>query len=211
VYKSIRDGDFNHNIRIFMGHTEMEGSHFVYDFDKALNLGQRYYPQNNYSSNISKTIVYNDINNVFIYNKSISDRIATAYTEPFNGTNSSNYENNLLRRSAAHAMGDYAITCPTILFGAKIVRNSRFKGKVFRYSLTYTNSKSDNYGSIWANVTHGDDFYLVFGLPLSEISNGWTEKDMEISREMIHIWTHFAKYGFVIRIISKISVEKNFF
>jgi hypothetical protein len=201
VVKSIRDGDFNHDIRIFMGHNEMEGSYFTYGYDKAFNLGQRYYPQNNYSSNISKTIIYNDINNVFIYNNSISDKIATAYTEQFNDTNSSDYANNLLRRSAVHAIGDYAITCPTILFGAKIVQQLRFRGKVFQYRLTYTNSKSDNSGSIWANVTHTDDLALVFGRPLNEISNGWTKKDVESSREMIYIWTHFAKYGFVFWVI----------
>jgi hypothetical protein len=189
VYKSLKDGNFNRDLNLLFGHQEMEGVPFVLAENQAFNMGQRYYPQINYSSNISK--------NIIIYNQSISERVATAYTEQFNDNQTSDYVNNLLRRAAVHAWGDNYITCPTVLFGAKIVQNWRFRGKVFQYRLTYTQSKSIAKGSIWANVAHADVMPLVFGRPLNETSNGWSVTDAEVSRKFINIFTYFAKYGFV--------------
>jgi hypothetical protein len=134
---------------------------------------------------------------ISITNKTIDSSIAKAYTNPFSNTSPVDIlTSNLLRRSASHAFGDYLITCPTIIFGAKLIMNSKFKGNVYQYRLIYINSKSPFYGRVWANTTHEYELPLVFGRPLSETSNDWTQIDMIVNREFINIWTPFARNGF---------------
>ena len=177
----------------------MEGVSFARDTDQAIGLGGRYNPQ--VLSTTTKNQTYEDIKSFVPPNslpEDVINRIASAYTEGFPSDETNTQVSKGLLQSAVHAYGDFGITCPTVLFGSELVRNSAFNGTVFQYRLTYANSKSISYGSYWAEAEHTDEQPLVFGRPLNEPSNNWTTNDRRISEVFLHIWTDFAKNGLTL-------------
>jgi carboxylesterase type B len=47
----------------------------------------------------------------------------------------------------------------------------------------------------WIDVYHGEELAYIFALPLKDKSRNYTVEDREMSRDMIDIWTDFAKTG----------------
>ncbi len=197
VPQALREGNFRNDIKILIGHVELEGAFFTVAFDLARFLKGRYVPELPFAPVITKNIVFKDIKNIFIDNETIGTNIAAIYTETFPNYVLNPKTRNWLRTTAVHAFSDYALTCPTVLFGNYFAKNS-LPGSVFQYRLTYANSRSMSAHSFWANVTHGDDILLVFGLPFSDV--GFTEDDKKMSSQMMDIWTYFAKYESVLNL-----------
>ena len=175
-----------------MGHTEMEGLLFATFFDIRKGMFGRYMPLLPKAPLISKAAVFNDIRNNFFDNDTIGVEMARLFTEPFSA-DPTQLDGNGLRRAAVHAFGDYFLTCPTILFGAHIVKTPDYRGSVYQYRLTYAHKQSFARHSVWAEATHTDDLALVFGLPFND-RQFWSNGDRKLSKEMMNIWTHFAKY-----------------
>lgn len=173
----------------------MEGALITLVLDWKTNLFGRYFPFIKRPPLISKTMVFNDIINVFINNQTIARTAAKEYIKPFTPLFVL-MNPNPIRRAAVHLFGDYSLTCPSILFGSYLRQRSDFEGKVFQYRLTYASSQSIASYSNWADVSHTDDLPLVFGQPFKPIEGFlWTDNDRKMSMIIMNIWTHFAKHG----------------
>ena len=193
INKAVKEGNFRKDIKLLMGHNEMEGLFFASAFDLYKGLQGRYTPFLPIAPIISKEIVFNDIRQHFFDNDTIGLGIAEDFTKAFSKDNRF-LDSNELRRSAVHSFGDYFLACPTILFGGHLVKNLDFKGVVYQYRLTYAHKQSIARHSVWAEVSHTDDIALLFGAPFTDPLL-WGEDDRRLSRVFMDVWTYFAKYG----------------
>jgi hypothetical protein len=207
IPRALKEGNFRKDINILIGHTEMEGAAFTVDFDFVRFLDGRYIPELDYVPLITKNIVFMDTKNIFFDNNTFGTTVSKEYTETFPEFELNKYNGNRIRGSAVHAFSDYALTCPTILFGYYFAKNS-YSGSVFQYRLTYANSRSMCANSEWANVTHADDILLVFGTPFR--SFGFSDDDKKLSFQMMNIWTHFSRYESVLNFKNFGKFWKNF-
>lgn len=175
----------------------MEGAVVLLLLDILTGLMGRYYTFTPRPLWITKSIVFNDIKNVLIENKTIAKQIAIDFTKPFGGLGVG-LNPNPIRKAVVHMFGDYSLTCPTVLFGAYLRKRPEFSGNVFQYRLTSGTSQSISSYSNWAEVSHTDELPLVFGHPFKPYERVlWSDTDRKLSRQMMDIWTHFARYGFV--------------
>lgn len=95
---------------------------------------------------------------------------------------------NLIKR-LYQVLGDLAFICPV----NSLVEGLTERGKnVYQYVFDYRSSASP-WGT-WMGVTHGDEYIFTFGHPIRYPSR-YSRQDIEMSRRMVHTWTHFAKYG----------------
>ncbi|CAG2163966.1 unnamed protein product, partial [Oppiella nova] len=113
VNKAVKEGNFRKDVRVLMGHVEMEGLLFASAFDLVVGMSGRYLPFVPIAPVISRDIVRNDIRKYFFDNDTIGVEIAHEFTKSFD-TNPRLLDGNGLRRAAIHAFGDYFLTCPTI-------------------------------------------------------------------------------------------------
>ena len=173
----------------------MEGALITLVLDWKDNLSGRYLPFIWRPIFNGKTDFFNDIKNIFVDNQTISRRVATEYTKPFNRLLVL-LNPNPIRKAAVHMFGDYSITCPTVLFASYVRQRLDFEGNVFQYRLTYGSSQSIASYSYWADVSHTDELPLVFGQPFKPIERFlWNDNDRKLSMQLMDIWTQFAKYG----------------
>ncbi|CAK8684275.1 unnamed protein product [Clavelina lepadiformis] len=97
-------------------------------------------------------------------------------------------------RDALNAIVDhFHILCPIIRL-SKL--HSQIAKNVFMYHLSYR--LSTNPWPQWADVMHGYEIELVFGLPMMGHSpnlNIYDDKDRQVSHRLVHYWTNFAKFG----------------
>ena len=104
------------------------------------------------------------------------------------------------RQTFATAMGDYFLGCPTLLTGEKLAKASddvRAYGYHFSYK-SDSRGTNNGYNVICKNkkgVCHATELQYVFGYPLIATNEEFHDQDTAISREMIKIWTDFAKTG----------------
>ncbi|CAG2107546.1 unnamed protein product [Medioppia subpectinata] len=89
--------------------------------------------------------------------------------------------------------GDLMITCPTHQFAVNYGQQSA-ESNVYFYELTYHRTPSKP-GPDMFGVTHGDEIQFVFGLPFLYPQKTDTEVDKQFSRDVMKMWTDFAKYG----------------
>ena len=65
----------------------------------------------------------------------------------------------------------------------------------------------------WTGAMHADEIAFVFGQPLN-LSQGYNEKEIELSRQIMSYWANFAKTGYVYFSQSKslrLMLERKFF
>lgn len=117
-------------------------------------------------------------------------RIARHYTE-----NLTDGAKDDLRKAVANALGDFALVCPTFLFGEAVGRQVATRGgHVYAYRLAH----GDTLCRGWMGVCHGEDLPFVFGWPLADSSLSsyfFDDDDKALSRAMIRAWSDFAKTG----------------
>ncbi|CAG2121416.1 unnamed protein product, partial [Medioppia subpectinata] len=89
--------------------------------------------------------------------------------------------------------GDLMITCPTHQFAVNYGQQSA-ESNVYFYELTYHRTPTKP-GPDMFGVTHGEEVPFVFGLPLIYPQKTDTEIDKQFSRDVMKMWTDFAKYG----------------
>jgi carboxylesterase type B len=197
LVQALSDGNFNKDIKLMTGHNEMEGELFAFPIDVVTGRGGRYDPYVPAYPVLSKTTVENDIQNYFINDNSIGIQIANEYTETFTDNPLLGVlplsSTNPIRRSAVYSLGDYMLTCPTILFGGYFVK---YFGDIHQYRLTYANTLSICKTSSWAYVTHADDLVLIFGQPFRPVVGlVFSDDDRNMSKAYMDIFTYFAKNG----------------
>ncbi|KAG0413425.1 hypothetical protein HPB47_009429 [Ixodes persulcatus] len=86
------------------------------------------------------------------------------------------------------AIGDVLFNCPTKYFAEVFAKKN---GRAFYYVLAHKPSFS-----VWNSpvATHTDDVSLLFGVPFM-LPHLATDKERDLSRRLIVIWTAFAKTG----------------
>lgn len=97
-----------------------------------------------------------------------------------------------LRSALGHAIGDAFLRCPEVFFGEKL---SQHGSEVYYYNMVY-HSPTATHADSWMGLTHFEDVQYVFGVPLRDCSEQrYSQDDTAFSRQIIHIWTTFAKSG----------------
>ncbi|KAK7482270.1 hypothetical protein BaRGS_00026513 [Batillaria attramentaria] len=96
---------------------------------------------------------------------------------------------------------EFSVVSPTIHELQLIAKNSVKPHYLFRFSFTSPN----HLPPAWAGANHADDLPYVFGSPISNVSIpgldminvslGWTDEDRHVSKDVMTMWTNFAKYG----------------
>ncbi|XP_054163954.1 uncharacterized protein LOC128961720 [Oppia nitens] len=96
-----------------------------------------------------------------------------------------------LRRTIGIAIGDYYFTCPTLEFAREVYAHS--DGRINVYEFAYWAKTRDNFlCSSWMGSCQANDLIPMFGIPLVQES---TDREKEISRQMMSFITDFAKHG----------------
>ncbi|CAG2173359.1 unnamed protein product, partial [Oppiella nova] len=93
--------------------------------------------------------------------------------------------------------GDLFMKCPTYLFAKRFKTIVKHRKNVYFYVLTYVNplaAKLLNCDPATMGVCHTMDIPFVFGLPLT-LPQVFTPEDQVFSRQVMKMWTDFAKYG----------------
>jgi acetylcholinesterase len=187
----LKSGDYKKNLSLLIGTTEDEGS-FVLTFGVDNIKYNEFSPQN-----LTYSEAYDELK-----------RIASVLTSkiPINGEDvaklyftglSDNNDFDLLRRTIGIAIGDYLLGCPTIQFAKTLFKNDRKNSKVYQY---YYNSKLGDPQKLicskWMGACHCDDIWPVFGIPFSKFDSH-LDRERDISAQMIDVFSHFSKTGFV--------------
>jgi carboxylesterase type B len=103
------------------------------------------------------------------------------------------------RRAVAAAVSNGLLLCPTVSFGALAAASSS-TGQVWSYFLNQkptTALMPPCRGSPWLGVCHADDLLSTFGVPLGDRvpTFSFDDDDRALSREVIRIWSSFARLG----------------
>ncbi|XP_023235245.1 acetylcholinesterase-like [Centruroides sculpturatus] len=86
-------------------------------------------------------------------------------------------------------ISDSMFKCPTNFLAEKLAEK---KFNVFHY--TFKHRSSTNIYPRWTGVPHFEEVQFVFGVPLLK-TNEYTVEEQEFSRNLIELWTSFAKTG----------------
>ena len=105
-------------------------------------------------------------------------------------TNWLNPDDPVSNRVAVDRMtGDWEFTCPVLDFAHKY---SEAGNNVYLYHFTEVASVSP--WPRWTGAMHADEIAFLFGLPLNH-SNGYSQQEIELSRQIMVYWANFAKTG----------------
>ena len=178
----LSSGDFKQNVNILFSTTQDEGSTFLLfedhkKFDPTnpenLTFSQAFEELHRISSNLSNKFEINGKEVAKVYFNGLSDK---------NG-----YD--LLRQKIGVAIGDYYILCPTLVFAKEVFRKSGFRTNVYQLLFNYKSTCSTC--SEWMGTCHGCDRYPSLGIPFK--NEDFTDKDREVSNQMIEFITEFSK------------------
>ena len=95
-------------------------------------------------------------------------------------------------------LGDMSFICPMNQLADQLTQLSK---DVYLYLYTHESPNSP-WGS-WFGATLHDEVPLVFGTPL-RYPLKYSGKDIDMSKRLMHIWTHFAKTG---KVLSQMGIE----
>ena len=90
------------------------------------------------------------------------------------------------------SVGDIYFKCPVTSFAQAFSSLSPSKGSVYVYSFEFRTST--NPWPRWMGVMHAYEIESVMGLPFNPALN-YTEADRNMSKEVMSLWTNFAKTG----------------
>ncbi|CAG2173268.1 unnamed protein product, partial [Oppiella nova] len=105
-----------------------------------------------------------------------------------------------VRRAFYEFYGDIQMKYPTYLFAKLFAINTQKSGKnVYFYELTYQSQAfADIFkcGDEMSSVAHGMDIPIIFGWGLTpDRAHLFSDTDAQFSRDVMRMWTNFAKYG----------------
>ncbi|CAG2107039.1 unnamed protein product, partial [Medioppia subpectinata] len=86
-------------------------------------------------------------------------------------------------------IGDNSITCPTIYMADELSARNK---TVYMYVFDHK-AKATKFGD-WQGVSHYEEVPFVFGYPLRR-TKYFDRQDIEMSKRIMKIWSHFAKNG----------------
>ncbi|XP_025017029.1 acetylcholinesterase isoform X2 [Tetranychus urticae] len=176
-------GLFDNSFDLLLGNEKNEFSVFMTALDS-----KQFNPLTPAPLDYQKALIYLSL----IFQRESLDFYRELYFGPY--TNDSNY----LRSQIEKAYSDSTLVCPTYIFGLKYaLKANKSGGKVYGYYHTQKPASSifkvcDV--SPWMGTCHGAELPYVFGNPL--VAPGYSQKDVDLSREIMKIWTHFAEFGY---------------
>ncbi|CAG2117706.1 unnamed protein product [Medioppia subpectinata] len=94
-------------------------------------------------------------------------------------------------------VGDLTIKCPTYVFAKQFAKNNHDNNRgrnVYFYELTYESKFVANVTNCERGICHTADVPFVFGMPFI-IPDQFTQEETYFSKQMIIMWTNFAKTG----------------
>lgn len=105
-----------------------------------------------------------------------------------------------LRRAFYEFFGDLFMKYPTYLFAKQFALNTQKSGKnVYFYELTHhckTFAQMLRCDDEMSSTAHAMDLPFVFGWGFTpEMAQIFSDTDAQFSRDVMKIWTNFAKYG----------------
>jgi carboxylesterase type B len=184
-------GDYKKNLKLMAGFTNDEGSWVLADRIDPIKYSHKN------PSNLTKSQAYEEL-------KTLSHRLITPY-HSVNGDDVAklylsrlpNNDYDSIRRTMGVALGDFYITCTTMLFAKFLYENDKTQTKVYQYYFTAKQSflEAIGYCSKWQGACHVSDLVPAFGLPLRLPQNSSTIEEKELSKKMIETFAHFARKG----------------
>ncbi|CAG2100777.1 unnamed protein product [Medioppia subpectinata] len=104
-----------------------------------------------------------------------------------------------LKQAFYEFVGDLWIKYPTYLFARQMATTVGNRHNIYFYELSYQSqfyAKQFQCDDEESGVEHGMDIPFVFGMPLlPEMVDFFDETDCQFSRDVMRMWTNFAKYG----------------
>jgi len=174
---SLKQGNFK-KANILMGANKNEGNYFIlYYFPKMFPKKEEIFVNR---ADFIRTIkeAYPQYNE--LQRKAIS----------FEYTNWLNPEDPVANRNAVDRYtGDKEFTCPVVEFAHRYAETGN---NVYMYYFTQRPSISK--WPEWAGAMHADEISFVFGAPLN-VSNGYTQEEVTLSKQIMSYWANFAKTG----------------
>ncbi|GBO00285.1 Acetylcholinesterase-1 [Araneus ventricosus] len=174
---NIRNGNF-HSVPILIGNTRDEGSFFITTTHPE-TFG--FFGEKN--TVINKTHAGHMIRN-FFSNYDDPEKYAKYYLD---SVPDNDYD--AIRRQAYTAAGDSILLCPSVYFAESYAER---KNDVYFYF--FVHRPSNSIWAPWMGVAHFEEIQFVFGRPIRK-PELYEDNEIELSKKMIEIWTHFAKYG----------------
>ncbi|CAL1265509.1 unnamed protein product [Larinioides sclopetarius] len=175
--ESLIKGNFE-NIDILIGNTHDEGSTMI---TKAMKDTFGFFGEKH--PKINRTFGEQIIRKNF---ESFPDTDAVV-KHYLGGLNEDDYDKILYQVHTAS--GDYARVCPSVYMAESIAKKGN---KVLYYYFVHRSSSAP--WAPWMGTAHFEETPFVFGYPLRYPSN-FTESERVLSRQMIEVWTTFAKSG----------------
>jgi len=174
--KALRDGNYKRKATLMFGITDDEGS--VMDGPMGSDIDRE------------KTVTKSDYKTVTkakLMDMAISSDAADDIVNFYFSKSAENPD--ALFRTYTDVFGDLTLGCPTLLMAENVLQDNI----VYTYHLTYK-MEFELFGFCkkQRGVCHGQDMLLLFGAPFLS-PEGFPESDRDESRNMIQIWTDFAK------------------
>ena len=105
-----------------------------------------------------------------------------------------------LRWAISDFVGDLTLKCPTYLFAKQFAITVKEWQRVYFYELLYGSKRFSQIigcDQKTEGICHAEDIPFVFGLPYIH-EKDYEPEDMFFSREVMKMWTKFAKDGYII-------------
>lgn len=185
---------------ILLGNNEDEGSFFLHLFFPDIFT--------NDESNINQSQVFNlTVNELQAYITQaysfIPQNQASTMSQFFLASASTTKDQSKIIKATHDIIGDSGFVCPAVVFSELL---SEYNVTVYHYLMNGRPSNSQ--WNAWMGTTHLDEVPFIFGSPL-RYPHQYTTDEVTFSRNLIDIWTHFAKTGRVINNTNDSSSNNN--
>jgi carboxylesterase 1 len=194
--EQIEKGNYKTDANVLIGTTSDEGSFVLHWIVDPLK-----YDKHN-PHNLTRNQAFDELKRIATFYGCLSEtdaeNVAKTY---FLNISPQSDDYDLIRRTIGVAFGDYMIGCPTILFAKSLFGNSRQTGRVYQYF--YDSKLGDPHKLIcseWMGSCHTNDLWPLFGIPFQQFDRH-LDVERDESLQVIHFFSHFAKYGSVVLVI----------
>lgn len=178
VLVALQKGMFSRNVNVMIGVTPDEGSTIL------STASPRFFQRESHRV-VSKSELFSTCNRTFLhsFSKSALRKIYWKYLGLLGHTNYLT-----LRSAISNCIADYFMICPAHIFAEGLQKRGV---EVYFYQFDYRTKNSVQ--PPWMGVIHTAELYYLFGEPFS--TSWYTDKERQFSRDMVRIWTTFAKTG----------------
>ncbi|XP_023243542.1 cholinesterase 1-like [Centruroides sculpturatus] len=173
--KSFDTGEF-HRVDVMLGNVIDEGSLFLAAYKEEFLTSD--------DPAINKIQSKEFLSNILNFNDTLLQPVLKNYLE-----NVSNDDHQAILKQTHKVIGDWIFKCPTNFLAEKLAGHNI---KVYHY--TFNHSRTKNGHRKWTGVPHFEEVPFIFGVPLQK-TKLYTPEENEFSRNLIKLWTSFAKTG----------------